>query len=384
MSTVEATRQQLDPAATFGAYRSTVIFGFVVVIGAVVLAMIGGDPADRAPILIASLVVVIAAALWLLRAADPLRAPFRRRSMVVVFSLALIAGVLSVYATLGYDALLIDDWAVGAVGVLTVAMTPYRPARELFIGFGVVIVALGLVSLMKVPYLAGDGPGLAFVVVGLAPTIAVSIASIQYSRLLVAGLWSWQRRADVGAAALATDMVGGVATSVERERVAILARDVSPFFTELLERGSVTESDRVRARSIAEEMRSAMVASANQTWLTAATQAEAARRGAGFLTVDDPSYLAVRMASRQRTALRAILMAIVEDERLTSARVGIRDDEVVYSVTISIGLGDHAPARVAADYDTYFSVLRVVFAHFRVDVDVEGQTVKARFDYDRS
>ena len=380
MRIAEPTRQQLDPAATFGAYRSTIVLSLLAIVLAVGMTLGTLDPAAHPVVMLTSLLVLVIAALWLLRAATPLRAPFRRSSMILVYGLVVVAVVLSTIASLGSNHLISDDWGPIAIAVFTIAMTPYRPARDMFIGLGIISVLVGVVSLVKVSDLIGEGPGLAFVVVGLTPTLAVSLAAIQYSRYLVVGVQSWHRRADVGAASLANDLVDGIASTVERDRLKILSRDVSPFFAELIERGTIGDDDRARARSIAESMRSIMVADANRTWLGLAF--EHTRRGDDFLSVDDPSFLAGWMIPRQRTALRALLVAIIEDERLGRVWVSIRPEGAVACVSLHLMAAPSAPAAASTDYDTYFSVLRVVFAAFHVDVD--DKTVIVRFEYDCS
>ena len=299
--------------------------------------------------------------------------------MIVVYSLAVVSILLSSLGNLGSNFSIADDWAPVAITVLTIGMTPYRPAPEMFVALGVASGFLAGVTLITVPYLVGEGPALAFVVVGLAPALAVSVSAILYSKYLIDGLQNWHRRADVGAAALASDMVGGVALSVERERVSILSRDVSPFFSDLLARDAVTEDDRVHARSIADAMRVMLVTNANRTWLSLVVSQTA--RGPDILRVVDQQFLAGDMLTRQRTALRALLIAAVEDERLSGVRVSIHCEHSIASVLLELVAKSVAPARVAADYTTYFSVLRVVFATFRVKVD--DQTVNVRFDYDR-
>ena len=299
--------------------------------------------------------------------------------MIVVYALAIVSIFLSTLGDLGSNFSIADDWAPVAITILTIGMTPYRPAPEMFVALGVASGFLAVVTLLTVPYLVREGPALAFVAVGLTPAVAVTVAAILYSKYLVVGLQNWQRRAEVGAAALASDMVGGIALSVERERVSILSRDVSPFFSDLLARDAVTEDDRARARSIADAMRVMLVADANRTWLNLAVSQTA--RGPDLLHVVDSQFLAGEMLSRQRTALRAILVAAVEDERLSEVRVSIHGEHSTACVLLTLVAESSVPARVAADYSTYFSVLRVVFAAFRVVVD--DQTVNVRFDYDR-
>lgn len=375
----EITRQQLDPAATFGAYRTTVTLAACAVAWAVVATIVTSTPGTQLGLTFASLALLTGAALWLIRAAHPLRAPFQRHSMIVVYALAIVSIFLSTLGDLGSNFSIADDWAPVAITILTIGMTPYRPAPEMFVALGVASGFLAVVTLLTVPYLVGEGPALAFVAVGLTPAVAVTVAAILYSKYLVVGLQNWQRRAEVGAAALASDMVGGIALSVERERVSILSRDVSPFFSDLLARDAVTEDDRARARSIADAMRVMLVADANRTWLNLAVSQTA--RGPDLLHVVDSQFLAGEMLSRQRTALRAILVAAVEDERLSEVRVSIHGEHSTACVLLTLVAESSVPARVAADYSTYFSVLRVVFAAFRVVVD--DQTVNVRFDYDR-
>jgi len=88
---------------------------------------------------------------------------------------------------------------------------------------------------------------------------------------------------------------------------------------EVLERGAVTEQDRERARALAAALRAELIAEAEETWL------ERLVRGRP-IEVDDADRLAERLSLPQRTALRAMLDALLArpDSGFIAGRVELK------------------------------------------------------------
>ncbi len=376
----ELTTQQLDPATTIGAHLSTIAIAAVAVAWAVLRILLGGASASAPLGLALSVGLLAAAAYWLVRSAGSLRAPFPRRSLVGVYCLGLLAFASESWAFWGTDDFIRDDWSPMSLGLLTIAMTPYRPARELVIGTLTCSVIIGLVTLAKVPYLATDAPGFAFVLMSLSPLLGLGLGGARYAQLLVRALTRWHRRADVATAALAVDLSNDIARSVHDDRVTILSRDVVPFFAGLLARERITDEDRATARSIAESIRGVMVADAGRTWLDAAVAAIAPTRGAAIV-VDDPDFVASLMDHRQRTALRALVIALADDAGVEHASVRLERSTDSCAVTVVAGARGTERA-IQSAYVPYFAVLRIVFTGFVV-ASTSPQLI-ARFSYDRS
>ena len=122
MNTFEATRQQLDPAATFDTYRATGVLVIFAIVWSVMTSLFIAGPAGGA-VRGLSVLLIVTAGVWLLWAANPLRAPFTRRSMVIVYLFVLSAIVVASLEQLGRsiqgDASI--PVAIG-VGVLVVAI----------------------------------------------------------------------------------------------------------------------------------------------------------------------------------------------------------------------------------------------------------------------
>ncbi len=108
---------------------------------------------------------------------------------------------------------------------------------------------------------------------------------------------------------------------IDRVDADMSARLAAPlrFVREVLERGAVTEQDRERARALAAALRAELIAEAEETWL------ERLVRGRP-IEVDDADRLAERLSLPQRTALRAMLDALLArpDSGFIAGRVELK------------------------------------------------------------
>jgi hypothetical protein len=233
--------------------------------------------------------------------------PMRRRigwpGASLAVAIATCGFLLSAVGQAG-SALTIELWWAPFGLALTIAsLGPYLPAR--------VIVSLGTVAaLVSVPiaFLAiradvtGWGPIATIVIIsspivsGIVATAAFSIAVVGRTLPLI------EKRTQT---MLAVDAPRGVRTQAEeRQRLAQLSLRAVPFIEQVARDGVVTTPDRTLAGQLARRLRDDLVTQSNLSWLDSVEHDR--------LVVVDPDHRAGRMRGPQRTALRALLRAILD------------------------------------------------------------------------
>jgi hypothetical protein len=372
MSSRERTRQQLDPAGTSGSRPIAVAAALTAFIYAEVMTFRSGEQVKEPVFVVLALVALGFACVTVIVQTSPLRAPLSARVHAAVVIPSLIAMAFSTAAGWGVDKYVRDDWAPTSLGLLFLALSSYRPAREI-VGAGVISGALfGFLVLLQTPGFVTNAPPVAFVLQAVTPMLSLCFGSAMFSSIFVASLERWHRRASLASASLSKELRDGIARSVQQDRVTILNRDVVPFFYEVLTRGAIVEDDRGRARAIADSIRRVMVAEADRSWLetvieNAGTNSFHGRDFSGL--VQDEQRLASLMNTDQRTAVRALIVALFEIPTFDPSSLDIvlsrrgRGSRGVF--TARAGPGDYA---IRAALAPYFAVMRVVFSDLQVDI----------------
>ena len=379
----ERTRQQLDPAGTTGVR----VFSNVVSLGAFLYATVATVAWQReissVPLAIAALALLAAGIVILVVETSPFRAPLRRGGYLLVLGCALLSYFSFTWATIGHNPYVRDDWGPLVLGVLLLALGPYRPGREIAVTGVALACFVGLVVIIEKPYFATDAPPVAFVLLAVTPLLAMCFGSVANSVAMVTAIERWQRRAGVARVSEIEELRSGVARSIQQDRVTILSRDVLPFFTELVAAPSVTEADRSRAREIAHSIRNVMVEEADRSWLeTAVVIAGGARPGQADAVVEDSDRLAAGMTIDQRTAVRALVVALVREPEFAhdDLHIHITRDGDLCRVIVSTRFSTTDTMPRAA-LSPYFALLRSVFDAF--DVDFDHPSLRLRFWYEQ-
>jgi hypothetical protein len=375
----ERTPQQVDPLGALSARPVTVLAAVAALVYAGVMTTTTRMEIASPGATAGALVALVAAGVVLVLSASPYRAPFRRRSLVVLSVLSAGAVVLSAVGTAGRDAFVRDDWPPVAVGVLLLALAPYRPGVEIALaGLGVALV-VAVVVVVQSPSFVTPVPVTSFVVVAVTPVLALAFAGAAFSRTFTRLVEEWDARASVARSASAEELTESVARSVQQDRVTVLNRDVVPFFTSLVASGTVEEADVERARRIADSLRSTMVAEADRSWLEHLFAGDGAPVSG---VVVDPDRLAPAMTGEHRTAVRALLVALGASDAVRADDVQVvlreRDGRVDGLLSVPV-VGGEASVRHALA--PWLAVLRVVFGDLQVDPAPPLLTL--RFSYDQ-
>lgn len=382
MRLTERTRQQLDPVGTLPARTLCVVLVGGAFTYGVAMTVRTADQTENWLLAFLALVWLAGAGLTVWIASSPVRAPFARSSHVVVHLLALGSISLSVASQWGHNRFIQDDYGPISLGMLILAMGVYRPARELA-SIGVIsAIFVGFITLLEVPTFVTSAPAVAFVIVGMTPIVAMSFASARYSENIVEALEVWQRQAAQSIANTARQLSDGIVKSVRHDRVTILDRDVFPFFNSIVTRERITEEDRVRAREIANAIRTLMVAEADRTWLEVVAGDDGVTSDLMHRSVADVAGRATGMVTDQRSVLRALIVALKDEPTMVlgSLKITITGNSTLskglLGVTLNGGGGD--PREMFAPY---FAVMRIVFGDVRTDYRDNKLTV--RFSYEQ-
>ena len=381
MTGSEATAQRLDPAGTLGARFLTIVLVVVAFLWAIVFSALALSRGGDAVPAVGALIVLGAACALVASASGKGHGVFTTGIHLTVHALVIASFGLSSWSSWSTTDFSRDQWAPVSLGILMVAVAPYRPARELIAAGTASALVLGIVTFAHAVVVDTTAPPLALAVVAMIGVVALCYGAAMYSRRTVEALLRWHRRADVVAEALADEVRVGIARSVQQDRVTILNRDVVPFFGDLLGRETITDADRDRAREIATAIRSVMVADADRTWLDVVVQ-QTGRPGRTLITVDDPYFLATAMTTAQRTALRAHVVALAADRKVAegfSIVLSRHGRLCVGALSVPIHSADHT---MRIRYAPIHAVMRVAFDS--VSIQTHAPDLIVRFTYEHS
>lgn len=376
-----ATAQGLGSAGRRGTHVLTVVLVVIAFLWAIVLsalALVGGaDPVQA----LGALGLLGIACACVISASGGGHGVFTAGIHLTVHVLVVAGFIAASWSSWSPGAASHDQWAPLTLGVMMVAVAPYRPARELIAASTVSALALGAVTYLHAVIAHTAAPPLALAVIAGVGVVAPGYAAAVYSLRTIEEVQRWRRRSDGVAVALADEVRGGLARSVQHDRVALLGRDVVPFLGDLLGREAVTAADRDRARALATAIRRMMVADADRTWLEVVAHG-GDPSGGSSIVVDDPDALAATMTASQRTALRALIAALAADSTVADGF------SIVLSRQGRLCVGTiRAPVRSAGHSlrtrcTPIYAIMRVAFNSLGVQTHFPDLIV--RFTYEQS
>ena len=380
MSPREGTLQLLDPLGALAGRPLTVLGAVSATAIAVVLTLLhtGEQTTDPALAVLAVAVSVLAClALVVLSKAE--RAPLRRRSAVVVVGIALVGNLLAALASWGRNQLVSDDWGPIVLGILLLALSPYRPPAETRALTGIAAAVVAAITILESRFFVTQLPVLIFVAVAVVPVLALGLAGASFADSVLGRLERWRDRAERASRAHAENQEEGIVRSVQQGRVTILNQDVVPLFTELLDGGTLNADHARRARDVAEAIRAVMVAETERSWLDDLLAPPRGDRSAVWASpVQDPEHRAEGMDFDQRSAVRALVSALSGRLLATDLAVELAaaGNHTVVRLDCRTAL-DAAP--LTASLAPYLAVLRAVFDDVAVESDPPALTL--RFTY---
>lgn len=401
-----ATQQRLDPLGTLAAWPLAPAVAALVLCYAVIATVLQAHQVTSPLLATMAVLAMAAAAATLVIATQPAFSPFNARMHALMLGFAVLGYLLEQFSRWGGNLLVQDDFGPIGIGLLLLALAPYRPWRQIT-GSGVLAALIAVaVTVPQAPSFRIDVPVAVYAIIAATQILAPTAAGAAYSRRIVQSILSWQTDARRAIVARTEEARGQVARAVVEQQVTALTAGVIPFLTELLERRSLTPLHIVRAGQLAAEVRRSLVAEIDRTWLDAVAtreRAALAERGTpGLLVVADPEHRATMFLADQRAATAALIGALCAAPGFDphSLVVQIAGGAVlvpgapsvptgptplgqlaeaaptqVDTITIQAAL-DLPPRRVRALLRPYLGVIRVVFAHVRVTVRRPSLTIE--------
>lgn len=376
----ERTRQQLDPPGTTAIHPITVALCVGAFLYAVMMTVVGHSEISTPLVSVLGLTLLAAACFVVIVSSRSGHAPLTGRAHGIAHILALGAIVAEVTSQWGSNDYVRDDWGPIALGVILVALAPYRPAAEIASSGTLSAVFIGVLTLAQIRGFVTHAPPIAFVVVAVTPMLAFCYSASMFSNGLVESIERWRKRAAEASTSLVMEFRESIARSIQQDRLTILDGDVLPFFSEVLASERITDADRARAGRIADSIRRVMVEEVDRSWLE--TVVEHADDGASqHQIVFDPGLLAACMVTDQRTALRALLVALREADGFDESRLRItlfqRGGRCHVRLDAHLEVSDYGMRSVFAPF---FAVVRAVFTE--VEVDFLRSELTLRFSYE--
>ena len=319
-----ATLERLDPLAAAAARPVTTGAALLALALPTVMIALRVEEITQPVWLVVSYVSLFAA-VWILlhrsHATRPVWSPPSAQLFHVLLAVMLVTSAASMS---GANALLRDDWGPLVVGVLLVASTPYRPAREIVFWTVVHTLLCAVLGIVQAPSAESDYPALTVAVTGSVAVAVMGFTAAAYARSLTHSTQLWQTRAWQAAAAAALENRSGVARSVQQQRISLLNREVVPYLHRILEAPTVSDDDRDEARRLSHSIRSLLVADVEKSWAQLMLDDLVARHPRLNIVAraDDTDDLGSREVLERRTLLRAL--AAISVERLAASELELR------------------------------------------------------------
>lgn len=219
-------------------------------------------------------------------------------------------------------------WAPLVASFFLMSLAPYISIVRMALLGLVLAVVTGLTTFAIVVPDDARWPPFTMVASAMMPIAIGTVGGIAIIASLTRGLERWSERPFAPLSAEGIAAVTASVDAVTSERI----REGRLLLRRVVVAGAVTEEDAQRAEHLAAKLRRELAADVDRTWLQRAVVARAVR-------LDDPHRLAERLDLAQRTALRALLDAMLTDESLApgAARVELREtDDGTVAVALRI------------------------------------------------
>lgn len=324
----EITLERLDPLSAAAA-RPVTTGAAILALSIPLLTAVTRWHEIVQPAWFAVALVALVAAIWLmLDRSRPYRPVWRSPSAQSLQLLLIIMAVASALSTLEANGRVRDDWAPLVTGIVLIALTPYRPAREITFWAVVHTLVCAALGMMQSTWAVTDVPTLIFAVSGSLSVAVLGFAAAAYARSLNGSIARWQHRAWTAAEETVARQRGGVARSVQQQRVTTLNLEVVPYLSRVVASDQLTDDERDEARRLARSIRGLLVADLERGWAETMLDEMVGRYPHLNIVAraDDPENAGGRAALEQRTLLRAIAELSIRRLAATELTLRLRSD----------------------------------------------------------
>ena len=296
------TAQQLDPISWFtGRVVPLVLAGLVLLYAAFRVPTWFATPSPwLQPV---AVVLCAGSCLYVFVMTRPPRPQLGWRHGALTVAVGGLGVIVSALGYAGTDVSLELWWAPFGLAQAISSLAPYLSSRRVLVLGGVSTVITTVVAfLVLAPDVHQWGPISAMMIIA-SPVVCGLLAAVTFSFVVVRRMMLViERRSQL----VLPLEAGGDAAAEEQElqRLARMTARAVPFLQGIADAGKVSAVDRALAGQLARRLRDDLVGQANLSWLDLIA-------AESRLVVIDPEHRAGRMTVQQRTALRALLRAVI-------------------------------------------------------------------------
>lgn len=318
-----------DPLSWFTAPNLPLAAAVLGVVHGGLVLTVNGQAGSRPLVQVAALLVSVAALVGVHVATRPPRGTLTLRRALPLALMSSAGLVISAWGYLGEPFAVELWWAPLVCSLTLLAMAPYASSQRLaIIALVILVVAAVSVLLLVVPD-EQSWPPYTTTVTALFPIMIGGIGAVVLVQSITTGLARWSERPLIIASPAADhDALIAEIDAMTSRRIA----HATHLIRGVLDRGEVTDDDAAEALLLAGRLRDELTGDVDSTWL------ERVAIGAPLL-VDDDERLADQLDLAQRTALRALLDALLapDEARIGLARIELRrTDEGSIAVALRI------------------------------------------------
>ena len=277
----------------------------------------------------------------------PLRPQFTPARALIPLLLAVVGLAFSTWASMGSDVGVHNWWAPVGVGLVIATCGPYSTLPQIAAyGTGLTVVA-GFASLLAFGGRNDPWSDLSTVIIASSSVIAGTVATAVFSYTVVVRTQGLLGRVGIPIAE-DDELREAAARRAEIVTLARLGSRVAPFLASVADAGEVTAENRALAGQLARRLRSDLVTQANRSWLDSLALR-------GRIYVVDQDNRADSMNSAQRTALRGLLLAVMDDPATDNGSLFIElrgqdDGSTAVALSIDIDLPEGRRVMMIAPY----------------------------------
>jgi hypothetical protein len=294
-----------------------------------------------------AVVCFVLACLAIHRRPKPRLDPFRLEHAVLPLALAWVGVMVSGAGVSQGDGDITRWWAPLGVALVLAALAPFNSA-VLLVCFGILSTVVCSVVAVLVFEASPDGwPLLTIIVIAALVPLQATVAAALFSGFIVDRILRWSSLPIQGALSdnRALDFSQW---NAQRGELKLLSDRVVPFLEQVADDGFIAARDRTLAAQLGREVRDALLATVDRTWLDSL----AADHG---LRVIDPSNRAVVLTRAQRGAVRSLIVAALESSALVPDSLSIElrdsaDGSVAVGLTMRLDLPEGKRMMLLAPY----------------------------------
>jgi hypothetical protein len=296
--------QQVDPLSWFTGPYMPLAFSALIFVSGTLLTALAWEVSERPWLQLAGLWLCVIAALVIHLRTRAFRPPIGWGTGAFALAIATVGFILSAVDYRGTDFPFNLWWGPAGPALILVSLAPYLPARKMWVlGCSLTIVLVGVGLAIVYPVNDYTGPVSTALMIAYPPAMATAAATV-FSYSVVSTMLPMLEspsRIMVPGQTVRDEAVA----ELEQVTLARLTARAAPFLEDVAETGRIEPSDRSLAGQLARRLRDDLVTQASESWLDAVA-------AGSRLVVVDPDRLARRLTNAQRTAVTAMLRAILD------------------------------------------------------------------------